>query len=105
TGIVGGCDSVSTQVTAATPLGVAVTAPLQRYVSTTGANAGDCSNSGSPCLTIAYAISQAYPGDIINVAVGIYAGGPNVIDKPLTLNGDRGDKFSAGPGPMAPIID
>src|SRR5262249_29367395 len=30
-----------------------------RYIATTGADAGDCTNSGAPCATIDYAASQA----------------------------------------------
>lgn len=43
------------------------------YVATTGVNAGNCQTSGSPCLTVTYALSQAAAsGDSINVAAGTY---------------------------------
>jgi hypothetical protein len=41
-----------------------------RYVATTGADSGDCSDSGAPCLTIGYAIGQASAGDTIQIAAG-----------------------------------
>ena len=47
---------------------------VNRYVSTTGANSGDCTNSAAPCLTIAYAIAQSglASTDQINIAAGTY---------------------------------
>ena len=42
------------------------------FVAKTGTDSGDCTNSGSPCLTISYAITQASSGDTINVAAGTY---------------------------------
>src|SRR4030095_14304822 len=41
-----------------------------RYVSTTGTNAGTCTTSGSPCLTIAYGISQMAGGDTLLLCAG-----------------------------------
>ena len=37
------------------------------YVTTTGNNAGNCQTLGAPCLTIAYALSQAAAGDTITI--------------------------------------
>jgi hypothetical protein len=48
-------------------------AATPRYVNaTTGIDTGDCSNIGSPCLTISYAVTQSVAGDTINVAAGTY---------------------------------
>ncbi|MFN0094214.1 MAG: choice-of-anchor Q domain-containing protein [Dehalococcoidia bacterium] len=49
-------------------------AATDRYVATTGVNAGDCSNPAAPCLTIVYAISQSVDGDTIHLAAGTYTG-------------------------------
>lgn len=43
-----------------------------RYVATTGADSGNCTNSASPCLTITYAVTQVSDGDTITVADGDY---------------------------------
>jgi hypothetical protein len=62
-----------------------------RYVAPAGADAGDCSNSGSPCATVAYALGQASAGDTIHIADGTYAGAGNqnvVINKAITLDGN-----------------
>lgn len=44
------------------------------FVATTGSNGGanNCETEGSPCLTIAYALTQAGSGDVIYVADGTY---------------------------------
>ncbi len=42
------------------------------YVTTTGNNAGNCQTLGAPCLTIAYALSQAAAGDTINIGGGTF---------------------------------
>ena len=57
------------------------------YVSTTGNNAGNCQTPGSPCLTIAYALSQAAAsGDSINIASGTFTE-ELTINKSVVLNG------------------
>lgn len=58
-------------------LGLAVTttaprAQTVRYVSTSGTNAGACTDPASPCRTVAYALGQAMNGDTLQVAAGIY---------------------------------
>jgi hypothetical protein len=55
-----------------------------RSVAPGGSDTGDC--SGSPCLTIQYAISQSVAGDTINVAAGTYNEQVQ-INKTLTLKG------------------
>jgi hypothetical protein len=42
------------------------------YVSTTGVDSGDCSDSGLPCRTIQYAVDQAGAGSVVKVASGVY---------------------------------
>lgn len=68
-----------------------VRADTPRYVATTGTDTGDCSDGANPCLTISYAISQASPGDTINVVAGTYDSSvetfPITINKSLTLLG------------------
>lgn len=55
-----------------------------RLVSTTGADAGDC--TGTPCATVTFALTQALAGDVISLAAGTYA--ENVlIDKSVTIAG------------------
>jgi hypothetical protein len=49
-----------------------------RSVSPSGADSGDC--SGSPCLTIQYAIYQSSNGDSINVASGVYTEHINMVN-------------------------
>lgn len=45
------------------------------YVSTTGADSGNCQVAVSPCATVDYAISQSSPGDMIDMAPGTYTSG------------------------------
>lgn len=57
------------------------------YVATTGVNAGNCQTSGSPCLTVTYALSQAAAsGDSINVAAGTYTE-ELTLNKSVVING------------------
>lgn len=44
---------------------------VTRYVATTGTDAGTCT-VGAPCLTIAYATTQALTGEVVSVAAGTY---------------------------------
>ena len=67
-----------------------------RYVAPSGADASDCTDSGAPCATIAYALSVASDGDELLLAAGVYLEGDLVVDKDLTLT---------GAGPEQTIID
>lgn len=60
-----------------------------RYIATTGTDAGNCSNMASPCATLAYAISQSASGDTINAAAGTYvlSATVNVNVANLTIKG------------------
>ena len=62
-----------------------------RYVATTGTDAAnDCSNIGSPCLTLQWAINQSTAGDTINVADGTYSvTGLVTVTKSLTFKGNQ----------------
>jgi hypothetical protein len=53
-------------------LPTAALAASNLYVATTGADAGTCAGSASPCKTITYAYAQAVAGSIVNVAPGTY---------------------------------
>ena len=50
----------------------AVTTTSTRYVSTTGTDSDDCTDSTSPCRTVQYAVDQASEGGTIKVASGTY---------------------------------
>lgn len=73
-----------------------------RFVGPTGADTGACTDSGAPCLTINYAVSQAGSGDTISVAAGEY---PEevVVDRPLVFRGaNAGVRAGAQPQPRGP---
>jgi predicted outer membrane repeat protein len=58
-----------------------------RYVAPVGVDAdNNCLNAGSPCATIPRAISQASPGDTVDVAAGAYTESIT-INKTLVLRG------------------
>ncbi len=72
--------------------GYATSFDFDRYVATTGTDAGDCSIQATPCRTITYAIAQSNAYDTIHVGPGRYAensgAGVNlVIDKPVAIEG------------------
>ncbi len=52
-------------VLAAPPAG-AIVATL--FVATAGSDSGNCQSAGSPCATVSYALTQAGPGDTIEVS-------------------------------------
>lgn len=43
-----------------------------RYVATSGADTGDCTNPASPCRTLQYAVDRTGEGDEVRVAAGVY---------------------------------
>ena len=58
-----------------------------RYVAVSGSDLmNDCADPDLPCLTVAYALSQADPHDVIRVAEGVYVENL-VINAPVTLEG------------------
>lgn len=69
-----------------------------RYVSPTGDDAGganNCSNSGTPCLTIAHAITQSIANDIVHLAAGNY--NENItINVDITLSGANAGMAASG---------
>jgi hypothetical protein len=70
---------------AAVPAGSANAAGTDRYVvAITGLDSGDCTST--PCLSVAYAITQSNDGDTIHIAVGDY--GYITVDKNLTFIGE-----------------
>ena len=58
-----------------------------RYVTTTGVDTGNCLNPAMPCATVGYAVSQANPGETIDVAAGTYIEPGLVIDKEVDIVG------------------
>jgi hypothetical protein len=57
------------------PLPVQHTNSIQgaiRYVATSGADTGDCTNPANPCRTVQYAVDQAAEEDEVRVAAGLY---------------------------------
>jgi len=62
-------------------------AATNRYVATTGVDIGNCSNSASPCMTVAYAVGQSAGGDTINIANGTYPNTHVTVNIPLNFIG------------------
>jgi len=70
--------------------------PNTLYVAIGGNNTGTCQSASAPCATIPYAISQASPGDTIDVGPGTFSGDmtiPSCLDtpcvSPLTIQGSE----------------
>ena len=61
-------------------------------------------DQGKYYSTIQEAVSEADPGDTIQVAPGTYKESVH-IDRSVTLIGDPGDPETIGPGSNAPVID
>jgi predicted outer membrane repeat protein len=61
-----------------------------RYVTITGADTTDCSNSGQPCRSLSRAVNQALSGDTISVGAGTFPSLNNIdinVAKNLVING------------------
>lgn len=68
-------------------LSLAAPARADRFVAIGGVDAGnDCTVVATPCATIAFAVSQALPGEVVSVGAGAFAEAI-VLDKSLTLRG------------------
>jgi hypothetical protein len=61
--------------------------PPTRYVAPTGNDIGDCTDPLNPCATLTYAVDQAKPGDIIDLAAGTYTEPGLVIEKNVLIQG------------------
>ena len=58
---------------------------VTRFVANGGSDtSNDCLDSMAPCETIAYAVSEANPGDTLDIEAGTYAA-PGVITKKLNI--------------------
>ncbi|MEP6511313.1 MAG: hypothetical protein ABJB02_06955, partial [Dokdonella sp.] len=76
---------LATPARTTSPYGFTTSSGSDRYVSAvSGSDAGDCSNAATPCLTIAYAISNSQAGNTIHVAAGTYAAATAPV---ITLDG------------------
>jgi hypothetical protein len=62
-------------------------AATTRFVALTGVDTGDCSDSVSPCRTLAYAVSKSAAGDTIKMAAGTYMDGQVNIGVAVTVVG------------------
>lgn len=82
------------------PLAHPAIAATNYYVATTGSDSNDCLSAGSPCLTIAGAITKAAGGDTVLVAAGTYVGTDTHISKAVTIDGAVG-----GAGTPTTILD
>lgn len=69
--------------------------PKTWYVSSTGSDITGTGGIAKPYLTIAYAISQAASGDIINISAGSFVE-PITINKSITLIGASGRSVISG---------
>lgn len=67
-----------------------------RFVAKNGSDSSDCTSSGLPCLTIAYAVSQATDGDTIQIGPGTYNEAVSTPDR-LDFVGAGGGSLPVGP--------
>jgi len=63
---------------------------FERYVTKTGTDGGgnDCTNSGNPCRTIAYAVSQCSSYDTLHIGAGTFTAFNIIINFDLTIIGE-----------------
>ncbi|MCX6018718.1 MAG: hypothetical protein NTZ50_09515 [Chloroflexi bacterium] len=75
-------------------------AGVDLYVDSAGTNSGNCTSSGSPCLTIAYAVSQSAVGHVIHLAAGTYTGNSTVTPALHFIGACEGATIIDGGGTM-----
>ena len=80
------CNSYIYDIAGIQSIYAAKTPPITRYVANGGTDGGgdDCTSPGSPCSTIAHAVSEATVGDTLDIAPGSYAA-PGLIEKELNV--------------------
>ena len=52
---------------------------VDRYMATTGVNAGACDDENAPCLSLQYVMNQMQGGDTLYIEDGVYTGSSNRI--------------------------
>lgn len=72
-----------------------------RFVNSSGTDSGDCSDSGSPCQTINYALTQSADGDELRLTAGTFSSA--TIDKRITLRGKGSSTIVSGLSVTAPV--
>lgn len=60
-------------------------AQIVRHVSTGGSDSGNC--TANPCATLTYAIFQAAPGNVIQIAAGTYYESIIILNKSVIFRG------------------
>jgi hypothetical protein len=74
------------------------------YVASTGSDAGNCQDAASPCATVSYALTQAAPGDSIDVS-GTIVDHPS-IDMAVTIAQEPGGSPAVLDGNnVGPVVD
>jgi hypothetical protein len=94
----------------ALPLVCVEAAGLERFVSPTGTDHGDCTVENDPCASIQYAVDQSASGDRVLIAPGHYVGAvtvPNTLTSLFLVGGWRGASRSTSRSvtPEATVID
>jgi hypothetical protein len=97
---------VAAGVGEATVMAPAASASTDFYVATTGTDSGSCSSPSSPCLTIAYAVSQAtlLGGGTINVGPGNYVTNATIdLSSNITVAGAGALSTTVGGTTSSPV--
>lgn len=76
---------------------------VDRYIATTGANVGNCSDIDSPCLTMQYVNTQFGPGDRALMRGGTYTSASNMLAPSVTCTEAAPCTFQAYPGELVRI--
>jgi hypothetical protein len=90
----------------ATMIAPTASASTDFYVATTGTDSGSCSSPSFPCLTIAYAVSQAtlLGGGTINVGPGTYVTTATIdLDSNITVAGAGALSTTVGGTTSSPV--